>query len=340
MESIESTERPFTLLIDWLAFTLPDASEHEVRQLVGGDWVETDGGFRGYPRCWLLADGSAGVGKLGTGAPRRPREVHVDLSGGIVSTWDFDKVRTVLRWVLGRQGKCKRIDCALDDRKALVPLAEIKAAINAGQVVTRADCFKEICNKSLRRQGVSTGSTLYIGSPTSKTQLRIYDKRLELQHKKRPNWSDYGIRWELELREERAHACAQTLAYIDEVDWHEFTVSILRAHVDFRDTSPNEPSWVRCQAALLPWWEALTEGFRKGRLVIEKNRRSIEDAKNWVSRSLAPMLAVMAASSLAGEQWLRDVIAAGADRWKDKHYQLLKSRKPMKPYQLKPRSSP
>jgi hypothetical protein len=47
---------------------------------------------------------------LGTGAHRNPNEVHVDLSDGIVSTWDEAKVRTVLAWVLGKQGYVTRMD--------------------------------------------------------------------------------------------------------------------------------------------------------------------------------------------------------------------------------------
>lgn len=120
MESTESMDSPFTLLIDWLAFTLPDASDEAVGQFIGGDWIESETGFRGYPKCWISADGSRGTGKLDTDAPRRVREVHVDLSGRIVSAWDFDKIRGTLRWIRKQKGHVTRIDCALDDRKSLV----------------------------------------------------------------------------------------------------------------------------------------------------------------------------------------------------------------------------
>ena len=51
--------------------------------MLGGDWTKSETGFRGYPASWITASASRGVGKLGTGAPRAPLEVHVDLSG-----WD------------------------------------------------------------------------------------------------------------------------------------------------------------------------------------------------------------------------------------------------------------
>ena len=122
--------QPFTETLDWLAFTVPQATVEEVRTMVGGDWFEAKSGFRGYPTSWLTTKGRQGVGKLGTGAHRNPKEVHVDLSGGIVSTWDEAKVRTVLAWVFAQQGHVTRMDVALDDRSASVPVEQIRQAVN------------------------------------------------------------------------------------------------------------------------------------------------------------------------------------------------------------------
>jgi hypothetical protein len=94
----------FTLILDWLAFTVPQASVDEIGELLGGDWCETTTGFRGYPTCWLTNQGRHGVGKLGTGAPRSPKEVHVDLSGGMVSTWEEAKIRRVLAGSMPAEG--------------------------------------------------------------------------------------------------------------------------------------------------------------------------------------------------------------------------------------------
>ena len=61
---------PFTLTIDWLAFTLPAGSAQDTMQILGGDWTKSNTGFRGYPLSWLSAGAGRGVGKLGTGALR------------------------------------------------------------------------------------------------------------------------------------------------------------------------------------------------------------------------------------------------------------------------------
>jgi hypothetical protein len=92
-------ESSFTLTIDWLAFTVLASNPQETMKVLGGDWSKAKGGFRGYPLSWMRADGLRGVGKLGTNAPRRPNEIHVDLSGGLASALTLDQIRTLLKWV-------------------------------------------------------------------------------------------------------------------------------------------------------------------------------------------------------------------------------------------------
>ena len=101
----------FTLTIDWLAFTVLASNPQETMKVLGGDWSKAKGGFRGYPLSWMRADGLRGVGKLGTNAPRRPNEIHVDLSGGLASALTLDQIRTLLRCAAnvrrGEHGKIK-----------------------------------------------------------------------------------------------------------------------------------------------------------------------------------------------------------------------------------------
>ena len=161
--------------------------------------------------------------------------MHVDLSAGIVAPWPSGKVRTILQWIVKQDGHLTRLDCALDDRASCVALSTIKHATQAGQCVTRADRMQSISSRSIHNDTPS-GETLYLGSPHSQTLLRIYDKRLELQAKEREDWQDYGIRWELELKKDRAQVCGQVLSYLEETDWLEFMVGVLRGYVDFRAT--------------------------------------------------------------------------------------------------------
>jgi DNA relaxase NicK len=265
-----------------------------------------------------------GVGKLGTGAERAPLEVHVDLSAGIVSSWAVSKMRSVLQWVGKEEGHLTRLDCALDDRASTVPLATIKHAIEAGQCVTRADRLQVITSSSIHK-GTAQGETLYVGSPQSQTLLRIYDKRAEMQMKGREDWESYGIRWELQHKQDRAQVCGQVLAYLEETDWLEFIIGVLRSYVDFRHTDREEADEDRYRAPLLGWWQELTDGFRKARLVIEKDAQSIPKVKRWVKQSVAPMLAVICAQHPDGQAWLEQQIVSAVGRWKPKHRALANS---------------
>ena len=315
---------PFTLTIDWLSFTLPTATVKETMAILEGEWTKSQAGFRGYPLSWITVASDRGVGQLGTGAPRSPLEVHVDLSAGIVSAWPTSKVRAVLEWILKRQGHLTRLDCALDDRANSVPLHIVKAAIETGECVTRADRMQTIASSSIHK-GMASGETLYLGSPHSQTLLRIYDKRAELQTKGRNDWESYGIRWELQLKQERAEVCGQVLAYLEETDWLEFIIGVLRSYVDFRHTSREEGDEDRYRAPLLGWWQELTDGFRKGRLVIQKEEHSLPKVKRWVRQSVAPMLAVICAQHPDGQEWLEKQIVSAVGRWKAKHRALANS---------------
>ena len=207
----------------------------------------------------------------------------------------------------------------------LVPLATVRDAVQKGQCVTRAKAL-QVIESGLIHESAKTGETLYFGSPRSQTLLRIYDKRLELQSQERMDASEYGIRWELELKEERADSCASCLAVMEADDWKEFVVGLLRSYIDFRDTTRDEEEEYRYRAPLLPWYAELTEGFRKSRLVVEKEETGLPEVKAWVSESVAPMLAVICASP-NGQAWLEREIVQAVDRWKDRHRKLLKSPK-------------
>lgn len=321
-----------TVLLDWLGFTLPVATIRDVQDVVGGDWVRSDKGFSGYPEGYLCVSG-AQVGRMGTGAKRAPREVHCSLPGSALTSWTLEKVRTVIRWVLEHGGHFTRLDLAFDDRRQTVTVQQVHEAAQAGQAVCRSRYSRLIHEQ--RDFSDDTGLTLEFGKRSSQTFLRVYDKRLERKKRNDPEWESYGTRFELELKDERAQACAEELAGLDESDWKRRIVGLLRAHVDFRDTSREAKSWEKARAPLCPWWAALTEGFKKAPLLLRKIEKKIEDVKQWAVKSLAPMLAVLYAHHEAGMGFLEQVIHSGADRWKARHLALLK-RFTKRPYVLAP----
>jgi len=138
----------------------------------------------------------------------------------------------------------------------------------------------------------------------------------------------YGIRWELELKKDWAQVCGRVLSYLEEADWLEFMVGVLRSYVDFRDTIREEEDEYRYRAPLLNWWLMLTDGFKKGRLVVEKEPQTLLKVKRWVQQSVAPMLAVICAEHPGEQAWLEQQIVVGVRRWKDKLRGMLKNETP------------
>jgi hypothetical protein len=109
---------------------------------------------------------------------------------------------------------------------------------------------------------------------------------------------------------------------------------VLRSYVDFRETTREAESYEKYRAPLVSWWEALTEGFRRCRLVVERIQQRLDDVVAWFANALSPMLAVVVACR--GDQFLTEMIYAGTKRWNQKHYALLKQRKKVvTPYVLR-----
>jgi len=172
--------------------------------------------------------------------------------------------------------------------------------------------------------GTAFGETIYFGSPQSQTLLRVYDKRLELFAKKHPGAEEYGIRWELEFKQDRAQLCCQSLIGLEEQEWKGFLIGLLRSYVDFRDTTRDAEDEERARAPRLPWYESLTQGFMTARLTIPQEEPEEERVKAWITRSVAPMLAALCALP-NGQAWVEGAIVEGADRLKNRHRQLIKN---------------
>ena len=196
--------------------------------------------------------------------------------------------------------------------------------LRSGQCVTRrTGC--SVSHRVRSTKATPSGETIYLGSPQSQTLLRIYDKRLESQAKQREDWQDYGIRWELELKKDRAQVCGQVLSYLEETDWlgihrRAYCGAMWISEPRVRD----EEDEFRYRAPLLDWWLQLTEVSRKAVSSSEKDAQTLPKVKRWVSRvrrarcwpsSVPPIL--------VGRAWLDQQIVAGKKRWKAAHRRLV-----------------
>ena len=159
----------FLFSVDWLAFTVPSSTVEEVQQRVGGEWMELKKGFNGYPRAWLNVSTGGGSGRMGTGMPHRTREVHVSLSGEIVSAWEAEKVQAICCWINELKGHGTRVDVALDDRTGHATVSQVIAAADAGQAVMRWRTYDAKRRCSYKGQDDIQGEMVTFGSRQSES---------------------------------------------------------------------------------------------------------------------------------------------------------------------------
>jgi hypothetical protein len=303
--------------VAWLRFTVPSSSVSEVITLIGGDWMKDKKGFQGYTEAWLSRGAFGGLGRIGAKASWNPQEVHVDLSQELISDWTFEKFKEIATFVNLNKGHFGRIDVAFDDREGVVDIPTLHEAVLNGQCVARFKKFRLIAGGDID-SGADEGQTLALGSRQSDSYLRIYDKAAEQRakgHEVEGKW----IRYEMEWKDERAHAVACCLAIVEKDAFQAFVVGAFRSTVDFRDCDREDDSYQRCYAPVLPWWQQLTAGMEKARLVIQKSQKTIEDVKKWAVSALTPTLGILCAHPEAGEKWLVNEIVHGVQRWRDKH---------------------
>ena len=110
-------------------------------------------------------------------------------------------------------------------------------------------------------------------------------------------------------------------------------MGVLRSYVDIPETSRDGEPWEKYRASLFPWWEALTEGFKRCRLVVGKVQQTLDEVCQWLGRSISAMLAL--AYFHRGEQFLQQLIYAGSKKWKAWHLALLHEKRTQRPYVLR-----
>lgn len=322
----------FLFSVDWLAFTVPRCTPEEAQERVGGEWMESENGFNGYPRAWLSLSAGGGSGRMGTGMPHRAGEVHVSLSGEIVSAWEPEKVQAICHWVKEKEGHGTRVDLALDDRMGHATVNQVIEAADIGQAVMRWSTYDAKRKCSYKGKDDIHGEMITFGSRQSESYLRVYDKHKEATAKGKTVEGPW-VRWELEFKKERANLCVDLFAHLPVDEWHQFTVGLLKSYISFRDTTADAPAWERCRSPELPWWHALTGAFTRCRFHVEKADRKLEEVLAWFSQAMGPTMAALYYA--VGPEWVPKVIQSGANRWKAHHYQLMQKKMPKRPYLLK-----
>lgn len=294
--------------IDWLGFTFfAYPSPYDVINYLGFSDADFSicPGANGYKSSLrhntyavsVLYDGSDNMG------------IHVNISGSAVSyalecfidslkmltpfgdyAIEYSDESMMVRYLrhISESGKFTRVDLAIDDMGCnYYSVNDMRDICDSDRCMSRFRSYRPEYERSFN--GSITGNTLYIGKRTSDVFLRIYDKRLE-QIKKADTDCGYDwVRWELELKHDRANMAVDYL--ISGISLGAVAIGILSNY--FRVVVKCDSNISRCSSE--PLWEKFTENVEKLRLTISKPEKTLDSKKEWIIKQCMPSISAIVA---------------------------------------------
>lgn len=311
-------------LIDFLRFSLPDASMEKVADLLGialSDFTSEKKGspFPTYDSHYSFADiiihqsdhhNNLLVNLSGQGC-RQYEEYMSSVEG-----WHWQKF---LATILKAKGTITRADLAMDlfDGSS-PPVSTLQKYVKNGQLSSQSRHFREV-NSGQLQEGILTGHTLYIGAQPQ--LLRIYDKKQEIRDKTGEiaqvhEW----VRWELELTDQKARQAVEKLA--KGIPLNTVIRGILASHYSFK-TKPKGPVNYHNKARWpnMKWWDKFVGGIPKIPLRVIREKPTFSKKKAWLENATSKSLAMIYEAFLQAygpeqaEVYLRELLATGKEKF-------------------------
>ncbi len=310
------------ILIDWFSFTLPHFDPKKAIALLGLDFSQftlLERGGMGYKQRYIFESISIffdGTEKMG---------VHVEMKGQGCRFYEGLSKHSwtdLIALVMLDDGHFTRIDIASDNVDGSLNLKEIESYIDSGRTRTQFRQFGSIRSKKLTADLPETaGETLYFGSPTSKIRFRLYDKNLEqnIENPERP-W----IRFEMQLRDERANTIAEYILNRD--DLGKIFSAVCNNYLSFINLDDSNKS--RC--SLMPWWAVWLQTVEKLKLTLLKAKKKLHDLMDSLKRQYAPTITTIKQSLGVARfsDFLSDLIEEGTSRLTKKHEDIINQNRP------------
>ena len=347
MEMYKTLDNGLFCSIDWLSFTVLDCSDLQSCLNTFGfnlsDFYDCPRGANGYKNmlsyiCFnirVLYNGNENMG------------IHFDISGSAVSEFyrvyyescydistpwgtlaiDFslDVVNSLFSKIL-KMGHITRLDLAIDNKHDLFySVKELHDILDCQRFVSKWRSWRYVEEKET--SGVCSGRSIYFGSRSSDIMLRVYDKELE-QNKKYPNKDHLKhvnykwVRWELELKNERANMAIDKL--INGVSVGELAIGILSNYFRIINFDDNNKS--RCSNDIK--WERFVDDIHALRLYIAPLDNDLNDKKDWLIRQCAPTIAAVIMSDYGDMSFLSECIDVHACRMNNKLQALVSAKNP------------
>lgn len=297
----QTSNNSFCCLIDWLSFTFPVCfSLNEIISFLCIDYndlILSNGGGYGYKSQYIFKssniriyfDGNDNMG------------VHIQVSGSAISYFvslfkrffddissfsDEEIFRYILSLLIDLDCNFTRFDLSLDDKgNNFFSPDDIITYFENGQISTRYKKFN-ITKSQSTKDKKTLGNTVYFGSRSGGSYLRIYDKQLEQNDKlSEDNKIDYPwTRWEFEFKKKHAHKLVTD--FISGMSLNTLFFSVLghmiRIHLN------DDSNISRC--SVLPLWEKFISSARSFSFCFTKPADSLEKTEKYIIRQAMPSI--------------------------------------------------
>ena len=270
--------------IDWLQFTVQKKSYlgviTEVLKLNYKLFEPLPKGKMGYSKQMhyenisVLYDGKEDMG------------IHVIISGqGCRKYEEFHPLINLIFRLNKIDAKATRIDLALDDRVGdLLPFKKMLADIKRGNVLSKWKTSTEIIKRDM--EGKTIGQTINVGSRTSGTFLRIYNKAQE-QNLENVIWT----RLELEIKGKNAEVLQKKMQ-VHNVGT--LIQGILKNYL--RILTPNRKDKNKSRWKNRPYWDNIIQEVEKIKLTSKGSDKTLDDTKIWLEKQVGQSLAMVSIS--------------------------------------------
>jgi phage replication initiation protein len=303
-------------LLDWVSFTFKLDDPHEVVKIIALDpalFSSMPFGFSGYRKSLKL--GNISIYFEG----REDMGCHVEMTGQGCRHYEgyFSEIpwQELFETVLSVNGKFTRLDLAIDNVDGRLTLDKIWNAIQDHDKFIRTQFheWRRIQKGSFEKGQMITGDTIYLGSTKSHVQCRIYDKAQE------SGVEGHWIRYEIQLRDKRAHEAAKLFA--SGVPVGSLATGIINNY--FAIINDDDSNISRC--TLQTWWHEWLQSTEKIQLATEQSIKLVPDSMDFIKRQYAPSIAMirkyLGASQFKG--FMDDILEDGQERMGAKHEKIL-----------------
>lgn len=315
----EMTIPPFNRsLIDWLSVTVKVDDPQDAIRIIDLDpalFTPVSKGKYGYGKS-LRCDN---ITVLYNG-PHLEMGCHIEMTGQGCRQYEGLQA---LPWLdlfpkfMAVGASVTRLDLAIDTVDGSLPLDNLYAALCRQEVRTLFSEWKRITKGSFRSDDDNAGETLYLGSTRSSTFFRVYNKAQEA--KIEGSW----IRFELELKEQRANQAALNLA--GGMTAGTLATGIINTYFAVIEKSDSNIS--RCPMQF--WWESWLLSTEKIRLGTSPAEKTVDDTMAFIKKQYAPSLAMIRQhlGDRSFNGFVREIITEGEERMNAKHDKMLQAAK-------------